>query len=48
MTTQLRRFDETAEVLASLFRAGRITEARYLASLRKLTDRAEAILARMG
>jgi hypothetical protein len=48
MTTQLRKIDEQAEILTSLFDAGRIGEARYLKAIRKLTARAAAILARMG
>jgi hypothetical protein len=46
MTSQLRKIDEQAEILTSLFDNGRISEARYLAAIRKLTDRAEAIMAR--
>jgi hypothetical protein len=48
MNTTLRQIDEQAEVLASLYANGRLSEARFLASIKKLTDRAEAILARMG
>lgn len=48
MTSQLRKIDERAEILENLFRNGRISEARYLAAIRDLTDRAESILARKG
>jgi hypothetical protein len=48
MTSQLRKIDEQAEILTSLFDNGRIGEARFLASIRRLTEKAEAILARMG
>ncbi len=48
MKAKLKRIEARAEALTSLFWAGRITEARYLADLRRLTDRAEEILARMG
>lgn len=46
MSAKLRKIDETAEILANLRRAGRISGPRYLAALKKLTDRAEALLAR--
>lgn len=46
MTTQLRKIDEQAEILTSLHRNGRISTPRYLKAIRKLTDRAEAILAK--
>jgi len=48
MTTQLKKIDAKAALLTSRFDAGQITEAAYLGQLRKLTDRAEAILARVG
>jgi hypothetical protein len=48
MTTQLRKIDERASILTSLFNRGRIGEARYLKAIRELTNRAELILARMG
>jgi hypothetical protein len=48
MTTQLRKIDERAEILTSLFNVGRLSEARFLKAIRELTDKAEAILARMG
>jgi hypothetical protein len=46
--TKLHQIDLQAEILTSLFDNGRISEARYLAAIRKLTARAEAILARMA
>ena len=48
MNAKLRKIDETSDVLYSLWRAGRISEPRYLAALKRLTDRAEAILAAMA
>lgn len=46
MNAQLRRLDETAEILTAMYQAGRVSEARYLAAIRKLTDKAAAILNR--
>jgi hypothetical protein len=46
MTSQLRKIDQRAEILTSLYDNGRISEARYLASIKKLTDQVAKILAR--
>jgi hypothetical protein len=46
MNTQLRKLDEQAAILESLKNNGRISEARFLAAIKKLTDRAEALLAK--
>lgn len=48
MTAKLRAIDLQAEILTNLYRNGRISEARFLAAIRKLTDRAEALLAKMS
>ena len=48
MNAKLRQIDERAEILANDLKHGRITRAKYEAALRKLVDRAEAILARMA
>jgi hypothetical protein len=46
MNAQLRRLDEQSEILTNLYDNGRISEARFLAAIRKLTDKAAAIMAR--
>jgi hypothetical protein len=48
MNAKLRQLDLQAQILTSMYDAGRISEARFLASIKKLTARAEAILARMA
>jgi len=48
MTSQLRKLDQKSEILANEFKHGRISEAQFAAKLRKLVDRAEVLLARMG
>jgi hypothetical protein len=48
MNATLKKLDLQAEILTQLFDNGRISEDRYLKAIRKLTERAEAILARMG
>jgi hypothetical protein len=48
MNTQLRKIDEQSEILTSLFDNGRISEARFLASIKRLTDQAERIMAKLA
>jgi hypothetical protein len=45
MSSKLRKLDEQAEVLTQLYDNGRISEARFLAAIRKLTERAAATTA---
>lgn len=45
MNSQLKKIDERGEILANLLKAGRISQDRYTAALRKLVAQAEAILA---
>jgi hypothetical protein len=44
MNAKLRQIDLQAEILTSLYDNGRIGEARYLKAIRRLTERAAAIL----
>jgi hypothetical protein len=48
MNAQLRKIDETAEILTQLFDAGRLGEAAYLKAIKSLTEKAAAILARQS
>lgn len=48
MTATLEKIDEQAEILTNLHENGRISTPRYLKAIRKLTDRAEAILKKMS
>jgi hypothetical protein len=48
MNAKLRQLDETAAILTSLYDNGRVSEARYLASIAKLTAKAAAILAKQS
>jgi hypothetical protein len=48
MTAKLKALDLQSDILANLHKNGRISTPRYLAALRKLTDRASAILSKMS
>jgi hypothetical protein len=48
MNAKLRQIDLQAEILTNMFDRGRISEARFLASIKKLTAQAERIMAKLA